>query len=569
MANELKTITALPDGTPADNDVVPFVDLATNTTKKALKSELKGDAGLAATADAGTTTTLAAGQNATVTNVGTTSDAIFDFAIPQGIQGITGATGAKVTSVAFSGNDIVFTLDDSSTVTLTNAKIDLKGDKGDNGSDGTNGVDGAVIVSGAFSGDDLVFTLSDSSTATVIGAKTDLRGIQGIQGIPGATGNGISNISLISTVGLVKTYRITYTDSTTFDYTVTDGENGTNGIDGIDGTSFTWKGAYAGGTAYVKNDNVSYNGSSYIAKSNTTGNLPTNATYWDLLAEKGADGSGAGDMLASVYDADGGAKQVAFKDQLHNAVTVTDTAEIDMTLTGQDIKADIKTASIAKSKLDSGVQTSLGKADSAIQDISGKQDNLGFTPEDVANKKTSITDSDTDYPTGKAVKTALDGKQATGSYEVTTNKETSALDTSTTKYPCNNVVKSAVDAKASLTGTETLTNKRINPRLVTAASYTTDTGTSLDVSTCDQFEITAQAGALLFNAPGGTPLGGQKLIIRIKDNGTARALTYNAIFRALGNALPTTTVLSKTLYMGFIYNATDTKWDLVAVAQEA
>ena len=117
--------------------------------------------------------------------------------------------------------------------------------------------------------------------------------------------------------------------------------------------------------------------------------------------------------------------------------------------------------------------------------------------------------------------------------------------------------------------TVTFTNKRINPRLVTAASYTTDTGTSLDVSTCDQFEVTAQAGALLFNAPGGTPLGGQKLIIRIKDNGTARALTYNAVFRAMGNALPSTTVLSKTLYMGFIYNATDTKWDLVAVAQEA
>ena len=117
--------------------------------------------------------------------------------------------------------------------------------------------------------------------------------------------------------------------------------------------------------------------------------------------------------------------------------------------------------------------------------------------------------------------------------------------------------------------TQTLINKRINPRLVTATSYTTDTGTSLDISTCDQFEVTAQAGALLFNAPGGTPLGGQKLVIRIKDNGTARALTYNAIFRAMGNALPTTTVLSKTLYMGFIYNATDSKWDLVAVAQEA
>ena len=41
MPNELKKITALPSGTPADTDVVPFVDLATNTTKKAFKSEFK------------------------------------------------------------------------------------------------------------------------------------------------------------------------------------------------------------------------------------------------------------------------------------------------------------------------------------------------------------------------------------------------------------------------------------------------------------------------------------------------------------------------------------------------
>lgn len=117
-------------------------------------------------------------------------------------------------------------------------------------------------------------------------------------------------------------------------------------------------------------------------------------------------------------------------------------------------------------------------------------------------------------------------------------------------------------------GTQTLTNKRINPRLVTAASYTTDTGTSLDVSTCDQFEVTAQAGPLKLNNPGGTPTGGQKLIVRIKDDGTAIALTYDTQFRAMGVALPSTTVLSKTLYLGLIFNATDTKWDLIAAAQE-
>lgn len=118
----------------------------------------------------------------------------------------------------------------------------------------------------------------------------------------------------------------------------------------------------------------------------------------------------------------------------------------------------------------------------------------------------------------------------------------------------------------SASSATTFTNKRIEPRIVSAASYTTDTGTSLSVATADEFVVTAQAGALLFNAPGGTPVEGQKLIIRIKDNGTARALTYNAIFRASSDlALPTTTVLSKVLYMGFIYNSTDTKWDLLAV----
>ena len=221
MSELLKKISDLTAGTPGENDIIPYVDLASNTTKKALKSELKGVQGDAATVDAGTTTTLAAGQSATVTNVGTTADAIFNFAIPQGIQGLTGANGACVVSVSFVGNDMVFVLEDASTITLTNAKTDLKGDTG------------AKIVSGAFVGDDLVFTLDDSSTATVTGAKTDLQGIQGIQGIPGETGNGISNISLISTVGLVKTYRITYTDDTTFDYTVTDGANGTGTLSSV------------------------------------------------------------------------------------------------------------------------------------------------------------------------------------------------------------------------------------------------------------------------------------------------------------------------------------------------
>jgi len=51
--------------------------------------------------------------------------------------------------------------------------------------------------------------------------------------------------------------------------------------------TFTHKGDYAGGTAYVKNDVVYYstNGNAYIAKQATTGNAPTNATYWSQFAQ--------------------------------------------------------------------------------------------------------------------------------------------------------------------------------------------------------------------------------------------------------------------------------------------
>ena len=46
--------------------------------------------------------------------------------------------------------------------------------------------------------------------------------------------------------------------------------------------TFTHKGSYDGSTAYVKNDVVYYatNGNAYIAKQGTTGNVPTNGTYW-------------------------------------------------------------------------------------------------------------------------------------------------------------------------------------------------------------------------------------------------------------------------------------------------
>jgi hypothetical protein len=89
------------------------------------------------------------------------------------------------------------------------------------------------------------------------------------------------------------------------------------------------------------------------------------------------------------------------------------------------------------------------------------------------------------------------------------------------------------------------------------------------MSTHDMATITAQAAALTIAAPTGSPEDGRKLIIRIKDDGTARGITWNAVFREIGVTLPTTTTISKTTYIGAIYNSADTKWDVMAAATEA
>ena len=52
------------------------------------------------------------------------------------------------------------------------------------------------------------------------------------------------------------------------------------------------KGEYDDGTLYEKLDFVTYNGSSYVDKGETRNNLPTNQTYWQLLAERGSSGGG-------------------------------------------------------------------------------------------------------------------------------------------------------------------------------------------------------------------------------------------------------------------------------------
>ena len=84
-----------------------------------------------------------------------------------------------------------------------------------------------------------------------------------------------------------------------------------------------------------------------------------------------------------------------------------------------------------------------------------------------------------------------------------------------------------------------------------------------------QYNVTALAVGSVINAPTGTPVGGWKMLLRIKDDGTSRSLSWNAIYRGIGVTLPTSTTAGKVMYLGMTYNSTDTKWDVNALMIEA
>lgn len=108
------------------------------------------------------------------------------------------------------------------------------------------------------------------------------------------------------------------------------------------------------------------------------------------------------------------------------------------------------------------------------------------------------------------------------------------------------------------------TNGFLVPRVTAVASSTTITA---DVDTTDILTQanTQAAGTLTIAAPTGTPTNGQKLVIRVTCT-NAQTLSWNAAFRGSNDlALPVATTGSgKVDYLGFFYNSTALKWDLVA-----
>ena len=111
-----------------------------------------------------------------------------------------------------------------------------------------------------------------------------------------------------------------------------------------------------------------------------------------------------------------------------------------------------------------------------------------------------------------------------------------------------------------------LINTRINPRILSELSTA---NINPNISTYDQYIVRDQNGALAISAPTGTPVDGNKLIFRIFTSVAGAAITWDATYTPIGTTLPIVTVTNKMIYVGCIYNVTNTRWDVVAVTTQA
>lgn len=84
------------------------------------------------------------------------------------------------------------------------------------------------------------------------------------------------------------------------------------------------------------------------------------------------------------------------------------------------------------------------------------------------------------------------------------------------------------------------------------------------------YSVTALAVATTIAVPSFASADGLTGIIRIKDNGGAQGLTFAAGYSNVsGLSTPTTTVAGKLLTIGYMYNATTSKWEIQGLNQEA
>lgn len=294
-----------------------------------------------------------------------------------------------------------------------------------------------------------------------------------------------------------------------------------------------------------------------LASSDNDTSVPTTAAVVDALAGK------------------------ANSSHTHTKSDLTDVADF---LLESEVDADIKTLSLPAS-------TTISAAGAALiddADAPAQLATLGLTATaSELNVLDGITSTVTElnYTDGvtSAIQTQIDGKQPLDSDLTTIAGLTATTDNFMVATASAWASRTPSQARTQLglgtiavlaapsgtvvgtSDTQTLTNKRIDPRVGTTTSSATPT---INTDNVDMFTITALATNItsMTTNLSGTPVNGQKLLIRITGDATPRTISWGSSFASSGTStLLATTAASKTHMVGLIYDSTTSKWVCQAV----
>ena len=301
--------------------------------------------------------TLEAGAAATVDK--SLVDAVYKltFGLPRGEKGATGATGPANT--------------------LAIGTV-------------TKGTEAAATITGA----------APNQTLNLVLPKGDTGGI-GDPGPKGDPGNGIASISLKSgnhAPGTTDTYEITFTDGTTFDFLVYNGADGSGSGD-MKASVYDPQGKAQDIFAYIDNAVSGVTVTTDATPTQGSTNPVQSGGVYTSLADK-LDKTGDGSNVTSAFTAASSRTNIATGEKL--SVLFGKIAKWFSDLGSLAFKS-----TVAKTDLASDVQTSLGKADSALQSVTKSDVGLG----NVDNVKQYSASNPPPYPV-----TSVNGQ--TGDVEV-------------------------------------------------------------------------------------------------------------------------------------------------------
>lgn len=347
------------------------------------------------------------------------------------------------------------------------------------------------------------------------------------------------------------------------------------------------KGTYDNGTSYTIGDIVDYNGSSYACKADTSANLPTDTSYWALLAAKGSTGStgstGAAGAAATIEI--GTVTTVPAGDPATvTNVGTSSAAVLDFEIPQGENGEGAGDVTGPSSSVDSEVAIFNGTGGKTIKRASGSgiaKLTSGVLSAVTAPSGAIVGDTDTQTLSGKtltAPKIANGGfiADANGNEEVVFTTTASAVNEITIANAAtgNNATITAsgeTNAGVTITGKGTKGVSIGNALLEKVVTVSDGAGAVIDASLGNVFSWTAAADRTAGTTT--NPTAGQKIILCFTASGGARTLTLPTSTTgdfAFGSDITgiTQTASGKTDVIGCVYGTVvANRWAVVAYAK--